>query len=285
MRARAEGFDLVGVSLETGAGTNLSGRVAAVLLRKIREGGLMAGARLPTEQVMAQRFGVSRTVIREAMVSLKAEGVVETRQGSGAFVRKPGPKSAFNIDAFTSESVHHLLRMIEVRRAIDSETAALAAVRRDAQQIDEIRRAMAAIDTAVAAGGDGVNEDVEFHLSIARATGNPYWVKLMEMFAPQLRSAVSVTRANEARRKDFAQAVKHEHQRLVDAIIAGNPATARAAAGDHMERASDRVATADQEFWATQGKDSARARASLRNKTLNMPARMDYSARSGVKDA
>ena len=253
-----EAFKLVGVSLDTrGIGTNLSARVAAVLLQKIREGGLSPGARLPTENVMAQRFGVSRTVIREAIVSLKAEGVVETRQGSGAFVRRPGLKSAFNIDTFTAESVHHLLRMIEVRRAIDSETAALAAVRRDAQQIDDIRRAMAAIDKAVAAGGDGVHEDVEFHLSIARATGNTYWVKLMEMFAPQLRAAVSVTRANEARRKDFAQAVKLEHQRLVDAIIAGNAVTARAAAANHMERASERVATADQAFWASEGKEPA----------------------------
>ena len=255
---RGDTFSLVGVSLDTGGvGANLSARVATVLLQKIREGGLVPGARLPTEHVMAQRFGVSRTVIREAIVSLKAEGVVETRQGSGAFVRRPGVRSAFNIDTFTSESVHHLLRMIEVRRAIDSETAALAAVRRDAQQIDDIRRAMAAIDKAVAAGGDGVNEDVEFHLSIARATGNTYWVKLMEMFAPQLRAAVSVTRANEARRKDFAHAVKVEHQRLVDAIIAGNAATARTAAADHMEHASERVATADQEFWAREGKEHA----------------------------
>jgi DNA-binding FadR family transcriptional regulator len=254
----ADAFDLSGVSLDHGGGgATLAGRVAAVLLQKIREGGLSPGARLPTEHVMAQRFGVSRTVIREAIVTLKAEGLVETRQGSGAFVRRPVVRSAFSIDAFTSESVHHLLRMIEVRRAIDSETAALAAVRRDAQQIDEIRRAMAAIDTAVSAGGDGVREDVEFHLCIARATGNPYWVKLMEMFAPQLRAAVSVTRANEARRKDFAQAVKVEHQRLVDAIIAGNAATARAAAADHMERASERVATADHDFWASEGKEHA----------------------------
>ena len=252
-----EAFSLVDVSLEGSAGTNLSGRVAAVLLQKIREGGLAPGARLPTEHVMAQRFRVSRTVIREAIVALKAEGLVETRQGSGAFVRHPHVKSAFSIDPLTSESVHHLLRMIEVRRAIDSETAALAAVRRDAQQIDAIRRALAAIDQAVIAGGDGVHEDVQFHLSIARATGNPYWVKLMEMFAPQLRAAVAVTRANEARRNDFTQAAKLEHQRLVDAIIAGNPATARAAAGDHMERASDRVASADQEFWMREGKEHA----------------------------
>jgi GntR family transcriptional repressor for pyruvate dehydrogenase complex len=256
--ANEDVFNLADVNLDAFPASNLSGRVKAVLLQKIREGGLLPGARLPTELVMAQRFGVSRTVIREAMATLKSEGIVEARQGAGAFVRKPGVKSVFTVDAFSSESVHHLLRMIEVRRAIDSETAALAAVRRDAQQIDDIRQAMAAIDKAVMNGGDGVREDVEFHLSIARATGNPYWAKLMEMFAPQIRGAISMTRANEARRNDFAQAVKAEHQRIVDAIIAGNGITARAAAAEHMERASERVAMADQEFWASHGKEHTR---------------------------
>lgn len=253
------GFNLTGVSLgAASAGQNLSGRVAAVLLEKIREGGFAPGSRLPTEHVMAQRFGVSRTVIREAIIALKSEGVVETRQGSGAFVRQPGAKSVFNVDPLARESAQQLLLIIEMRRAIDAEIAALAAARRNQQQIDAIRRTLQDIDEAVAAGRDGVHEDVQFHLSIARATGNPYWTKLVEMFAPQLHAAITVTRANEARRKDFKQAARVEHHRILDAIIAGDPIAARAAAAGHMEGASERVESADQEFWAAEGKEHAR---------------------------
>lgn len=265
--ARGRGFNLTGVSLDSaGAGKNLSGRVAAVLLEKIREGGLAPGERLPTEHVMAQRFGVSRTVIREAMVTLKAEGLVETRQGSGAFVRRPGIKSAFNIDPLAREAVQQILSMMEMRHAIDADVAALAAERRSPQQIDDIRRALAAIDTAVAAGGNGVHEDVQFHLSIARATGNPYWVKLVEMFAPQLHAAITVTRANEALRKDFQEASKVEHQNILAAIIASDVNAARAAAAGHMEGASERVSAADQEFWAREGKEHARLLAGTSSK-------------------
>ena len=266
--ARGRGFNLAGVNLDSaGAGMNLSGRVAAVLLEKIREGGFAPGERLPTEHVMAQRFGVSRTVIREAMVTLKAEGLVETRQGSGAFVRRPGAKSVFNIDPLAREAVQQIQSMIEMRRAIDAEVAALAAERRSPQQIEDIRRAIAAIDTAVAAGANGVHEDVQFHLSIARATGNPYWVKLVEMFAPQLHAAITVTRANEAMRKDFQDASQVEHQKVLAAIIAGDAVAARAAAAGHMEGASDRVASADLQFWAREGKEHARLLADTGSKT------------------
>lgn len=257
--ARGRGFNLAGVSLDSaGAGKNLSGRVAAILLEKIREGGLAPGERLPTEHVMAQRFGVSRTVIREAMVTLKAKGLVETHQGSGAFVRRLGTKSVFNIDPLAREAVQQIQSMIEMRRAIDGEVAALAAERRGPQQIDDIRRALSAIDDAVAAGGSGVHEDLQFHLSIARATGNPYWVRLVEMFAPQLHAAITVTRANEAQRRDLQEASKSEHQKVLAAIIAGDAKAARAAAIGHMEGASERVSSADQEFWAREGKEHAR---------------------------
>ena len=202
------------------AGT-LGERVAEKLLAKIRSDGLAPGTRLPSEQAMAQHFGVSRTVLREAIALLKAEGLLTTRKGSGAFVcQSPFPRAAQG-DPLTEQSVQSLLNLTEVRHGIEAEIAALAAVRRTPGQLAEIEHALRRVEDAMHTGGDGVEEDVQFHLCIAEATGNPYWMRLVEMFAQQIRLAVKVTRANEARRMDFATQVREEHQKIVAAIAAG----------------------------------------------------------------
>lgn len=237
------GIDLSNIALETGK--NLSSRVASALLARIQEGGLTAGARLPTEHELSQSFGVSRTVIREAIVALKAQGMVETRQGSGAFVRTPDPPAPFAALASNGE----LLMMIEVRKGIDCEIAGLAAQRHTPEQLEDIRSALNAIDAATAAGGTGVREDLEFHTAIARATGNPYWVRLVEMFAPQMQTSIAVTRANESKRRTFQTSAQEDHERVFMAIASGNPVAAQTAARTHMEGAAERVAQAGPAFW------------------------------------
>ncbi len=240
------------------AGT-LGSRVAGKLLQKIRADQLTPGTRLPSEQVMATHFGVSRTVVREAIASLKADGILSTRKGSGTFVCAAPEALADNDDfALTEQSVQSLLNLIEVRRGLESETAALAALRRSPGQLADIEQALRRIEEAVASGVSGVEEDVLFHQSIAVATGNPYWVKFIEMFAQPARSAVKVTRANEARREDFSNQVRLEHEKIVSAIAAGNPEAARAAAAEHMLHAAERIRQADHEFWRGDGGALAR---------------------------
>ena len=236
----------------------LGSRVADRLLQKIRHDGLVPGTRLPSEQAMAQHFGVSRTIVREAIALLKADGILSTRKGSGAFVCKTDGTDIANDDELTEQSVQSLLNLIEVRRGLEAETAALAAVRRTPGQLAEIEHALRRIEEAVAAGVSGVEEDVRFHLSIAEATGNPYWVKFVEMFAQPTRSAVKVTRANEARRADFSNQVRQEHEKIVAAIAAGDPDLARIAATEHMVHAAERVRLADHEFWRGHGGELAR---------------------------
>lgn len=236
----------------------LGSRVADKLLQKIRSDGLAAGTRLPSEQAMAQHFGVSRTVVREAIALLKAEGILSTRKGSGAFICKAGDAEGAKEDALTEQSVQSLLNLIEVRRGLESETAALAALRRTPGQLADIEHALRRIEEAVASGASGVEEDVRFHLSIAEATGNPYWVKFVEMFAQPMRLAVKVTRANEARRTDFSSEVRQEHEKIVGAIAAGDPELARRAAAEHMAHAAERVRLADREFWHGDGGELAR---------------------------
>jgi GntR family transcriptional repressor for pyruvate dehydrogenase complex len=238
---------------------NLASRVAEQLLDKMRGDSLVPGSRLPSEIAMAKHFGVSRTVMREAIARLKADGLLETRRGSGAFVLATDRQQTLvDGDRMTEESVGALLNLIEVRRGVESEVAALAAVRRTPGQLAEIEHALRRIDEAVAAGSDGVEEDTRLHQCIAAVTGNPYWVRIIEMFAQHVRSAVRVTRANEARREDFSRQVRAEHEQIVSAIAARDPDLARAAATQHMEGAAQRVRAADRDFWRGEGGELAR---------------------------
>ena len=154
----------------------LASRVAEQLLNKIRADHLAAGARLPSEQAMARHFGVSRTVIREAVSRLKSEGLVESRQGSGVFVRERNMDSPFRIDSSIMESTDSVLQVVELRQVLEGEIAALAAKRRSAHQLAAIRQALQQINDDVSAGSDGVDADIAFHRSIAEATGNPHFL-------------------------------------------------------------------------------------------------------------
>lgn len=230
----------------------LSDQVASTLEAEIRAGRIQAAAKLPTEAVLAQQFQVSRTVVREAISRLKSLGLVDSRQGSGVYVLAPGIEPLqFDLPHVASREA--VMQIVEVRRALESEVAELAAQRRSSEDIAAIRAAMQRIADAVRAGRDGVEEDVLFHRAIAQAAGNPFMISTLDYLAQFLKGATRVTRANEARREDFAAAVTHEHTQIVEAIAAGNPVLARAAAARHMKNALQRIDQADIAFWIQDG--------------------------------
>jgi GntR family transcriptional repressor for pyruvate dehydrogenase complex len=122
------------------------------------------------------------------------------------------------IDLSVLESREAALQMVERRRALESEAAVLAAQRRSSNQLVEIEAAFAAIDTEVAAGGDGVVPDSAFHRAIAHATGNPHLLKTLDFLTQFLTAATRVTRSNEARRVEFMRQVREEHLAIIEAI-------------------------------------------------------------------
>lgn len=233
-------------------GARLSEQLAETLAVSIREGQLPIGQRLPTENALMERFGVSRTVVREALSRLKTLGLVETRQGAGAFVKSSAPAREQLVLA-PDGSLAAVLQMVELRRALETEAAALAAARRSAQDLRRIKGAVRALARGVAAGGDGVAEDVAFHAAIAEAARNPFLLATLSYLSRFLLDATRVTRANEATRADFAQQVRDEHARIVHAIEAGDVVAARLAGADHMINAAGRIGRADPEFWSRQG--------------------------------
>jgi len=236
-------------------------RIARHLSSRILRKEFQVGSKLPTENAMASHFGVSRAVIREAIAMLKAEGLVETLQGSGAYITSTAPLAAKAPDKLTRASLHSLMDLLEVRGSIEASIAERAARNRTEQDINRIDAALKRLREAEDAGLPGATEDLAFHAAIAEASGNRYWIMLFQTLERATEIAISVTRVNEARRSDFASQAAGEHQAIRDAIVAGDPALARRAAALHLEEAAARIMSTDQDFWKTGG-----------SRVVNLPA-------------
>jgi GntR family transcriptional repressor for pyruvate dehydrogenase complex len=219
----------------------LSDRLAVLLAAQVENGALQPGDRLPTEQQLAASHGVSRTVVREAVHQLKSRGMLLSRQGSGVFVAVPAENQPLAFDPSVLESVDAVVHVVEVRRVLEGEIAALAAQRATRAQIAGLKRALTAIDAAVSEGRDGVAEDLAFHRAIGEATGNPQFSRLLAFLEQYLREGMRITRGNEARRKDFMEQVRHEHRAMVEAIAARDPAAARRRATEHITHGERRL--------------------------------------------
>jgi GntR family transcriptional regulator, transcriptional repressor for pyruvate dehydrogenase complex len=211
----------------------LSDRLAALIEAQIDGGALTPGDRLPTEQQLAASHGVSRTVVREAVHQLKSQGLVRSRQGSGVYVTEPPAHRALAFDPKVLESMDAVVQMVEVRRVIEGEMAALAAIRASTAQRNGMKRALLAIDEATERGELGVEQDLGFHRAIAEATGNPQFVRLLGIIEAYVRDAMTVTKGHESKRADFMGQVRREHRAIADAIVAGDSKAARAAAIAH----------------------------------------------------
>lgn len=181
----------------------LSDTVAQQIQLQIEKGSFVKSGKLPTEAVLAQEFGVSRTVIREAISRLKNEGMVEPRQGSGVFIVERAGIRPLRIDYAQAVEPGAVVQILALRRAIEAEVASEAAMRRTDAQMDVIEAKLAQIDVAVAQGEDGVTEDVEFHRAIASATGNPYFLTTLAFLNQYPRPARSLRAATNRCEKTF----------------------------------------------------------------------------------
>jgi GntR family transcriptional regulator, transcriptional repressor for pyruvate dehydrogenase complex len=211
----------------------LSDRLAARLMDQIERGGLKPGDRLPTEAQLAATHGVSRSVVREAVHQVKSRGLLRSRQGSGVYVSAPPQNRSLAFDPKVMESLQAVVQVVELRRVLEGEMAALAAERATRTQIAGLKRALAAIDAATDAGHLGLEEDFAFHRAIGEATGNPQFPRLLAFLEQYLLDAMRVTKGNEARRDDWMQQVRAEHRAIFDGIAARDPPAARSAAIEH----------------------------------------------------
>lgn len=216
---------------------------------RIRDGRLRAGARLPTEAGLMAEFGVSRTVVREALSQLQAAGRVVTRHGIGSFVAAPGEAQNFRIPPEHLATLRDVIAVLDLRIALEAEAAALAAGRHRPANLRVMRRALAGFARAAADGTDAVGADLELHMEIARATQNAHFVDLMTYLGTMLipRTRVNTARLAGENRRDYLHRVHAEHQSIVDAIANRDPEAARAAMRTHLSNSRERLRRAEQE--------------------------------------
>ncbi len=202
----------------------------------ILSGAHWPGAQLPTEAEFVDVLGVSRTVIREAVARLAAEGLVEARQGKGLFVSETARYQAFQITRDEVENLSDVIQLLELRLCVETEMAALAAERRTELDVMNMRHQLKILAEAAVGLEDSVKADVEFHSVIARASKNTYYAKLIDFLGVRLVPPRSLyLRQGQAYIGDSYKAIiSEEHEAILAAIIRQDPERARTAARAHM---------------------------------------------------
>lgn len=210
--------------------------------RKILAQSLRPGDRLPTEAEIVQAYGVSRTVVREAISRLQAGGLVETRHGIGTFVLPQRPSSMFRLDPSEFATSVDVVAVLELRISLETESAGLAATRRSPDHLQVMRDSLDAFDRHIAVEGDGVGADFRFHLEIAHATGNPYFADIMSHLGT---TVIPRTRLNASHHVDgrtaYLSRVNREHEEIYAAIARQDPESARAAMRVHLTNSKERL--------------------------------------------
>lgn len=229
----------------------LAEMVVEALRKRIAAGEFGPGEKLPTESQMTTHFGVSRTVVREAIANLKASGSVSTVQGLGAFVVHTEKQNAFQIEEATNLSVaQEMIKVLELRFALEAESVALAAQRRQDAHLDNMRASLDTLRAAMASGefstevGERAAEaDIAFHRAIAEATGNMHFLRLFNYLGEYMvsRSRLQTFKFGGGPVREYLERTIMEHERIYLAIEAQDAETARAAMRLHLAGSRDRL--------------------------------------------
>ena len=228
--------------------------LARNLLDELSSGRYPVGARLPAERELAIKYNVSRPTVREAMIALEVQGVVEVRVGSGAYVRRlPGKEDVpgFNITAF---------ELTEARLIFEGEAAALAATQITDDELVEIERLVAAIaqENLVANGAELADRD--FHLAIAKVTRNTAIYQAIEHLWDLRSTSPEAALLHEKARTANVKPVVDEHTAVLVALRNRDPVAARAAMRVHLSQVIDSLLFATEERAIEEARLAAKAR-------------------------
>jgi GntR family transcriptional regulator, transcriptional repressor for pyruvate dehydrogenase complex len=196
---------------------------------------LKPGDKLLSERELAQRLGVSRTSVRQALTALRVGGLVEIRHGDGVYLLRPPEDVVPSLADQLLQSHAQLPAIIEVREALETQTARLAARRRSAADLAEMRSALEQMAAAIDAGQDGAAADQRFHGAIARAAGNRLLATLMDQLAEPIDQTRRASLSHPGRPPQSLAA----HHKILDAIERQDEDAATAAMRAHLEVVAD----------------------------------------------
>lgn len=209
----------------------------AKLKADILSGTMDPGTKLPPQKDIAEREEVSRTVVREAVARLEAQGYAVSRQGSGVYVADGAHYQAFQVTRDELSEIADIIKLLEMRLAIETEMAGLAAARRDQQDIAAMRTAFKRMREVSDDPQASAQADAQFHMAIARATKNDHFVRFIEFLGVRLvppRSLYLRDQPDNAH-QDYAAKVHDEHEAVLNAIVRMDIEGARNAARQHMQ--------------------------------------------------
>ncbi len=212
----------------------LAQRVIDQLRMQIEAGKLQAGDQLPTEPQLEAAFDVSRTVVREAIADLRAAGLVTPVQGKGVFVSDVAARSSLLLTPVEIRSIPETLELLEFRMAAEGEAAAIAAYRRTAEQEAAIAAANRKMATLIEQGLSTVEADYEFHMAVAVATNNRFYVDVLRHFGLRTIPRGQFPTLPEANDRAYLEKVQAEHTEILSAIAEQDPDRARQAMRAHM---------------------------------------------------
>lgn len=220
----------------------LSRRVIEVLRRRLRSGEIRPGQKLPTENQLTKTFGVSRTVIREALAALAADGLVAARQGAGVFA-VARPSAAFGSIALDiGNRISVALNVLEVRMGIEIEAAGFAAERRSDSQEAFIQEAYLDFDRVLDQGGATNEADFAIHRAIAQATNNSFYVEVLDALGSRTIPCNNTTPwgTEDVVSLDYQRSLQSEHAAIIGAISRQDPPAARLAMRQHLAGSQER---------------------------------------------
>ncbi len=229
------------LSLEPGQRMRLSDQLYSQIFDQIVSARLNVGDQLPSENEISERFGVSRPVVREALLRLRADGLVTSQRGRGTFVCSQPASRVSSLAGV--ENVAAYLRFQEVRIALEGDAARLCALRRTDEQMNAIERAHDAIVDSITQGRMSPQDDLAFHKRIAESAGNELYATLLDSMHEALSGFMllnlTLTRTTQSALR--AQKVLDEHLAIIDAIRARDGERARNAMQFHLEQARQRL--------------------------------------------
>ncbi len=222
------------MTINAGGRQRLAQKVIDQLREQIETGKLQAGDRLPTEPQLEAAFEVSRTVVREAIADLRAAGLVTPVQGKGVFVSgMPAPSSPV-LTPVEIKSIPETLELLEFRMATEGEAAAIAAYRRTAEQEAAIATANRKMAMLIEQGLPTIEADYEFHMAVAVATNNRFYVDVLRHFGSRTIPRGQFPTLPEASDRAYLQKVHAEHAEILAGIADQDAERARQAMRAHM---------------------------------------------------
>ena len=220
--------------------TGLPDKIYGDILNRILEGEYKEGERLPTEHALAERFETSRPTVREALARLRADGIIVTRHGSGTTVaRRPDP----DVRRFAPlETLSDIRRCYDFRIVTESGAAELAAQMAEADDIAAIQHAWDELERVIETQGIGAKDDFAFHLAVARASKNQFFITMMSFIEEQIVFSMNLSRnLSLVKTLERQRLVQAEHLAVLDAIRSKDAAAAGEAMRLHLEHARDRM--------------------------------------------